>query len=639
MRGAFLLIPLLSLLAVVTAPDRLQAQDAELQPPELRWTKGSGVLNVLLRPQEGSHLASAQAVEVTLDDEAYFLVRWREPAPPAEGPLRVRLPRIAARTATGWELRLSGAVCNDDGSVCLPFHGQSRIPRGGALSGRFNADIGGAPVRPQDGVKLPAAGSDGAGPEQPDDQGLPWYSSDKPGAIEAAFSQARSTGRNLLIDFYARWCPPCERLRTEFLEDPERATLLTRFVLLKVDGDAAAGFPLKDRYRVGGYPSLLVVGENGSLLDRIVGWSGDRDALAARLSLLPTAVPLEELPQDARAVERARRWMADGDAGRAWAVLTDSFASVPQALARDREGLLLALSIAGEAAPEAVPELALAASEGTLHPGRAAEFVARAIEGLESLGQEREAQALKKDSRLQLMTSLASRLPVSVVRGRGDMSFNGSVGLHKATRLDDSATAAYQLALWSESADQRQAWMTEAAFRLAAAIVLAERSHADSLPPGPEGRISIAVPGHLLDTGIRSRLPDQAGRIHDLLFLLNAAEMPLVTEAILRAMSEEQPEEFTWHHKLGRFLADQRRWDEAVPVLEQARRYSYGDNGLRAARSLAAALAELDEIDRALAILKEALADPPPKQERVRTHRYRRALESLQDELRQEKSN
>ena len=175
--------------------------------------------------------------------------------------------------------------------------------------------------------------------------------------------------------------------------------------------------------------------------------------------------------------------------------------------------------------------------------------------------------------------------------------------------------------------------MTEASFRLAAAIVVAEDEQAAALPDLGDGRRSLAIPEHLLAAPLRSRLPEQAGRVHDLVYLLEQAELPLVAEALISVMAQELPEDFTWHFKLGRLLADQQRWAEATESLRRAHLYSYGDNRLRAAERLAAALAETGALEEARGIVDTALAPPAPEEEGVRTHRYRERLEELRTRL------
>lgn len=634
MRSSLPPLCLLVVLGLSVLPGTLQAEDPELQPPTLRWLKAPGTLAVVIKPAPGSHLASAQPVEVVLDDGSYFRVRWSEAEVPESGPLRIRVPRVAAQRSLGWALTVSGAVCNDAGSVCLPFSAATDVPRRGPLAQKFTSRLPGAKT-PDDASPRPKPELPRSALPSPGD----WYSSTAAGGIEAAFAAAARRGDHLLIDFYARWCPPCERLREEFLEDPARRDGLAAFVLLKVDCDEASSFDLKNRYRVRSYPTLLVVDASGAELDRIEGWGGDADLLADRLEGLQAAAPLEALPDDASPVERARRLMAAGQAEEAWGLLSKSYASVADALAQDREALLLALKIATVASPDDVPSLALAAAEGSTRPGQAGGHAGRAIGALEALGQLDEAKELRDDYRLRLTRALDADVPVTVARGRGDESLSGSFAATDSGQLDDSSSAAYWLATWASDGDTARERMTEAAFRMSAAIVLGAGDAAPELPTVGEGARSLGVPDHLLGETMGPALIAQAGRVHDLIFALVRAELPAVAEAVMRRMAVELPEDFTWHFKLGGFFASEERWEEATAALELALRHSYDDNRLRAARSLAEALEAQGQADKALAIVDQALTAAVPEQAEVRTHRYRKALQDLRDRLTAEEAN
>jgi thiol-disulfide isomerase/thioredoxin len=599
----------------------VQAQDSaaeRLDPPSLRWTKGHNILDVKIIPARGSHLAEAQPVRVVLDDGSYFRIRWAEPSLPESGALRLRLPRIAARNSDGWTLEVSGAVCTDDGSSCLPFEAQTRVPRGPRLSAPFAGSIPG----PRPMLDTPP------GPI------LTRPAADAPeGGIAVAFAQAAGRGAPLLVDFYARWCPPCERLKAEFLHAPQHQQLLDRFVLLPLDADTPASFALKERYAVGGYPTVLLLSPQGTELDRMEGWDGDSGLFAKRLE---GVLANWEAGGELAPLDQARRLMAAGEAEAAWQVLTESEPEIATGLKGDREAIHLALEIAQAVAAPEFAELASLAAELAALPGAAAALAARAIKDLESRGADERAAKLRADYSLRIATALDSQIPISAQRGRGDASLNGLFTSDDAARLDDSAQAAYELALWEEAPGRSAQLMTEASLRMAAAIATAGNL---LLPELPDGRRSLALPEHLVDPEATDALSEQTGRVHDLVFLLGKAQLPLVAETLLRRMAQLLPSEFTWHYKLAGLLIEEGRPAEAEGPLRLALGHSYGDNRLRAVRRLAELSAKLGREAEAIAMLNEALAASPPGQPGVRTHRYRRALEDLRDTLRSETKN
>jgi thiol-disulfide isomerase/thioredoxin len=90
---------------------------------------------------------------------------------------------------------------------------------------------------------------------------------------KAAVAEAQKTGKPLLIDFFGIWCPPCNLYSERVFPSAEFKKLRRRFVLLKLDADREESFEWKSRYRVGGYPTI-VVADAASLseIGRIVGY-------------------------------------------------------------------------------------------------------------------------------------------------------------------------------------------------------------------------------------------------------------------------------------------------------------------------------------------------------------------------------
>jgi hypothetical protein len=113
---------------------------ADPEPPTVRWVKGHNILDIAIIPQGQTQLGPDQPIQITLDDGAYFRIRWAEPDLPESGRLRLRLPRVAARNSLGWSLLVEGEICTDS-QRCAPFAGQTTVPKGPRLSGKFPAAL------------------------------------------------------------------------------------------------------------------------------------------------------------------------------------------------------------------------------------------------------------------------------------------------------------------------------------------------------------------------------------------------------------------------------------------------------------------------------------------------------------------
>lgn len=89
---------------------------------------------------------------------------------------------------------------------------------------------------------------------------------------KAAFAQARRLKKPLLISFFGIWCPPCNELEENVFESRAFLERAKAFVLLKVDADRKESWPIKDRFKVGGYPTVVFASPKGEELYRLVGY-------------------------------------------------------------------------------------------------------------------------------------------------------------------------------------------------------------------------------------------------------------------------------------------------------------------------------------------------------------------------------
>jgi thiol-disulfide isomerase/thioredoxin/tetratricopeptide (TPR) repeat protein len=635
---------MLAFAVLITAFDLRSAQaEDSVALPTVRWRRSPRLLTVHVEPAEGTHLTSDLPLRALVFDDTFAVAERNAPLPDREGAsARLQFPIFPQQAPDGWELRVDGGVCSDRGDLCVPFNLVTRVPRRGPPSarletepGRGPADVFESPRRPRSTPRSPPTG-EGSRPA--------WFDAAKSGGVDAAFADARSRGTAVLADFFAVWCPPCDLLRDEFLHAPHRQELLSKFTLLRLDADSPASFPLKDRYKVGGYPTVLVIGSDGELLDRIVGWPGDAP-LAQRLE--PHSEPtsllrLRELFDAAASGSPERqqlglalsgRLATAGSAAEAWDVLVDGGEPTEES---PPEVIEWAAELATQLErPDATGLVVLRASL----PGPLDERVVAVLAAGDAI---RESD--RKDADAAADSYLAARRPALLdellaMAGASILWTADGSGADVTRRLaggpDDQwriVDAAYSLAGWSAPTDEaRDLYAIGASSAL---IGILQRV----------GRTPLGPPDLELTIGLRPTIgavtPDQMeilrgneGRYHDLVSLLVKADLLDPAEDYLRRLVATFPDAFTWHHRYAGFLRDHRSAEEALESADLALANAYGDNALRAVRRKAEILRELGRPEEALVLVQAALETPEPEQADVRTHRYRKALTDLATQI------
>ena len=266
-----------------------------------------------------------------------------------------------------------------------------------------------------------------------------WLSAQADADIDAAFAQAREQRKPVLLYWGAVWCPPCNQLKATLFNRQDFVERSKAVVPVYLDGDAPGAQKLASRFKVRGYPTMILLNPAGQELTRLPGEIDAPQVLAALQRGLAGGRPVAQVLADARAGKalQGSEWQALAFYG--WD--TDEDQLVPAA---ERAGLLATLAArcppSQAAAADRLLLKALAASqEGQGLKADAA--VRRRVEAL--LSQPARARALM-DVLVNNPTELASALVPDAGRervallGRYDAALQGlqaDAGLSRADRL------------------------------------------------------------------------------------------------------------------------------------------------------------------------------------------------------------
>lgn len=103
--------------------------------------------------------------------------------------------------------------------------------------------------------------------------------------LPKAMSMAKAEKKEVLLDFNGSdWCPPCMMLRSNVLNSAKFQSYAdTNLVLVDVDFPQRkaqteelkkANQQLAEKYKVDSFPTIIVLDQDGQVLDKIVGYDG-----------------------------------------------------------------------------------------------------------------------------------------------------------------------------------------------------------------------------------------------------------------------------------------------------------------------------------------------------------------------------
>lgn len=175
----------------------------------------------------------------------------------------------------------------------------------------------------------------------PPSSNVAWLPAGGDAEVDAAFAQGKAQKKPVLVYWGAAWCPPCNQLKATLFNRQDFAERSKSFVAVHIDGDLPGAQKLGARFKVRGYPTLILFSPEGQEITRLPG-EVDADQVMQVLQMgLAGGRPIKTVLADAQAGKPlgANEWRMLAFYG--WDTDEAQLVSAPE-----RPGLLAQLSAA-----------------------------------------------------------------------------------------------------------------------------------------------------------------------------------------------------------------------------------------------------------------------------------------------------
>ncbi|MEZ0308277.1 MAG: thioredoxin family protein [Ramlibacter sp.] len=131
--------------------------------------------------------------------------------------------------------------------------------------------------------------------------GIGWQMVSSDAEVDKAFALAKSTGKPVFLYWGAIWCPPCNQVKATLFSRADFVERSKAFVPVYVDGDKPGAQKVASRFKVQGYPTMIVFKPDGTEITRLPGEVDPERYLLTLSAGLNAQVPVKELIRQALA--------------------------------------------------------------------------------------------------------------------------------------------------------------------------------------------------------------------------------------------------------------------------------------------------------------------------------------------------
>lgn len=405
---------------------------------------------------------------------------------------------------------------------------------------------------------------------------------------DLAFTRAAKENKPLFIDFFGIWCPPCNLLDQEVFNSAAFHQAASSFILLKLDADLDLSWKYKSKYKITGYPTLLLTNAQGDEIQRLVGYRPKKAVIQALH---------EAWSQRNNPPQQLKLKAESGDRGanlRLGQILLDQ---------QDFEGAIQCFNRAGAQIKSLEAKIKLLEkkeSKSELIP-TLEQIIALAPESPESLEYRQKLASLYEESK----NTVAQTALLKEILSRGE--------------------ALYQT-LPPDSSEPSRTDVLE--------IMALSQESLGALSPESYSSLAAQTLWRRAANEIKKSLRSTADRANQLEYsyaLWKAGDFS-TAESIYRLMQKHFPKEFTFYYAHASMAFSQKDYTKTLQLVDTALKYSYGDNRLRCAILKVKTLKSIGKKDQVNPFIQDILAPVKiPEDSSLRTRKYLDTLDKMRE--------
>jgi thioredoxin-related protein len=151
------------------------------------------------------------------------------------------------------------------------------------------------------GATLAGLGTAAHAVDGPPSTNVAWQDATSDADIDKAFAGAKAQNKPVLLYWGAVWCPPCNQLKATLFNRQDFAEQSKSFVAVHLDGDAPGAQKLGTRFKVVGYPTLILFSPDRKELTRLPGEVDAAQVMQLLQLGMASGRPIATVLADARA--------------------------------------------------------------------------------------------------------------------------------------------------------------------------------------------------------------------------------------------------------------------------------------------------------------------------------------------------